>query len=377
MALALSVYVCSLDADVVERYYSRGVYPWVAGFLGAGVGWLPFSLGDCLYALAAGWLLVAGWQGFRQMRRIGRGSLPRLFWSGFMAALWVYVFFQLLWGLNYDRPAIDHHLGLDPRASDTALLPALTTSLLMKANAYASAGLRQEQTSRYLYQKARLGYLKARDSFPALQVPHFSFKPSLFGVVGNYIGYSGYFNPFTGEGQLNTHTPSFVHPFVTCHELAHQLGYAREQEANLVGFLAARVSPEASFRYAAYLEMFLYAYRDFYRIDSAAARECYAQSSPAVKRDIQALQDFQRQYRTPFGLATDWLYDHYLRWNGQPEGLRAYGRVVSWLLALYRQEGGWRSGDTAAAFKIDSSTSYSPQAFPPVRCILRSASGCT
>lgn len=339
-ALALAVYACSLDAGMVEEYYSQGLYPWVADFLGAGFGWLPFSMGDCLYGLAAGWLLVAGVRGYRTLRGKQGGRLAQLVRSALMVCLWIYIMFKLLWGLNYDRPGIDHHLGLESRASDTALLPALTASLLSKANASAAAGLRRGMPPVQLYHQAAKGYVNARRSFPTLRVPGNSFKPSLYGWMGNYIGYSGYFNPFTGEGQLNTHTPSFLHPFVTCHELAHQLGFAREQEANLVGFLAARASPDASFRYAAYLDMFLYAYRDFYRMDAAAARRLYRQASPAVQSDIKALRDFQEQYQTPLGQATDWLYDYYLRLNGQEDGIRAYGRVVMWLLAIYRKEAG-------------------------------------
>ena len=55
---------------------------------------------------------------------------------------------------------------------------------------------------------------------------HFrSAKPSLFSYIGNYLGYTGYYNPFTGEAQVNTTVPLFIQPFTTCHEMGHQLGY--------------------------------------------------------------------------------------------------------------------------------------------------------
>ena len=55
----------------------------------------------------------------------------------------------------------------------------------------------------------------------------------------------GYYNPFTGEAQVNTNVPAFVIPFTTCHEMAHQIGYASESEASFVGFLVIRNSNNA------------------------------------------------------------------------------------------------------------------------------------
>ena len=35
----------------VEKYYSRGIYPEISGFLRRLLGWIPFSVGDVLYGL--------------------------------------------------------------------------------------------------------------------------------------------------------------------------------------------------------------------------------------------------------------------------------------------------------------------------------------
>ncbi|NDC78658.1 MAG: DUF3810 family protein, partial [Chitinophagia bacterium] len=125
-----------------------------------------------------------------------------------------------------------------------------------------------------------------------------------------------------------------------CHELAHQVGFAREHEANLAGFLAARATGDSSFLYSAYLDMFLYANRNLYLLDSTAASTHYKGLSPLVRRDIRELQAFQDRHRTMIDWVTDRLYDRFLRLNGQKEGIRSYGSVVVWLLAIYRQEGG-------------------------------------
>lgn len=339
MALALAIRWFSLDPLRVDRYYASDFYPLLSAILHLSIGWVPFSLGDWLYLLAGGWLLASlvRWVLPGRVRR--RSTLTARIRHAACRLLGVNIVFNLLWGLNYDRSGIDHRLALETRTSDTTLLPELTSALLGKVNAYAPAGQRKAVDIPQLLARSMAGYRNAQRTHPALQPPGPSLKPSLFGDIGSYIGYSGYFNPFTGEGQLNTGIPAVLHPFVTCHELAHQIGFARENEANLAGFLAARASGDSSFLYSAYLDMFLYANRNLHLLDSTAARIRYEGLSPLVRRDIREMQEFQARHRTVIDMATDWLYDRYLRLNGQTDGIRSYGSVVIWLLAIYRQEG--------------------------------------
>ena len=99
-----------------------------------------------------------------------------------------------------------------------------------------------------------------------------SLKPSLFSYLGNYFGFQGYYNPFSGEGQVNTTIPRFLEPFVSAHEIAHQIGYAKENEANFVAFIACRSYPNPTFRYSMYFDMYLYAVTELGREDSLLAR---------------------------------------------------------------------------------------------------------
>ena len=117
---------------------------------------------------------------------------------------------------------------------------------------------------RTLFAGAFGAYENLAKETPLIKYSFRSVKPSLFSYLGNYLGYTGYYNPFTGEAQVNTTTPLFVQPFTTCHEIGHQLGYAKENEANFAGFLAARYSDNPAFRYSMYFDM--YAYTRSYRV---------------------------------------------------------------------------------------------------------------
>jgi hypothetical protein len=338
-ALAMAIRWFSLDPYRVDRFYALDIYPRLSALMRICIGWVPFSIGDWLYLLAGGWLLACLVRWFLPARGRQGLALTARMRSIVCWLLGVNISFNLLWGLNYDRSGIEHRLGLETKASDTALLPEMTSVLLRKVNAYAPAGQRKPVSIPELLSRSLEGYRFAHRTYPALQSPGPSFKASLYGEIGSYIGYSGYYNPFTGEGQLNTDIPAVLHPFVTCHELAHQLGFARENEANLAGFLAARATGDSAFLYSAYLDMFLYANRNLFLQDSIAARRHYEDLSPLVQSDIRELQDFQARHRTVIDQASDWLYDRFLRLNGQQDGIRSYSRVVVWLLALFRRDG--------------------------------------
>jgi hypothetical protein len=82
-------------------------------------------------------------------------------------------------------------------------------------------------------------YTSVEKEFPFLKYEKPSIKPSLISVPLSYMGFGGYLNPFTNEAQVNDCLPKYNFPTTTLHEMAHQIGYASESEANFIGFLAS------------------------------------------------------------------------------------------------------------------------------------------
>src|SRR5207248_3994546 len=116
----------------------------------------------------------------------------------------------------------------------------------------------------YLFDKGKASYASANYDLPFLKYSFPSVKPSIFSYLGDYLGYTGYYNPFTGEAQVNTTVPIFVQPFTCTHEIGHQLGYAKEMEANFVGYLAASNSSDPVMQYSVYFDIYIYAIRNLY-----------------------------------------------------------------------------------------------------------------
>jgi hypothetical protein len=330
--------------EYVERYYSGVIYPWISHIQRMLFGWIPFSVGDILYALAIIWLIqqVVKWTRAIRRKQVNRSYLKK---SGILTVtvlLGVYCLFNLLWGLNYNRYGIDYQLKLESSDYETGDLLAVTRQLAERMNALQPGST---EPRKQLYRKRRLfngaknayGFLRVQQPLFTYSYP--SIKPSLYSYIGNYLGFTGYYNPFTGEAQVNTTVPVFVRPFTTCHEIGHQLGYAKESEANFAAYLSGTASKDTAFLYSIYFEMYAYAARYLYYSDSLALRQINASLSRGVKRDIQELRQFLRRYDTPLETAIDRLYSQFLKANEQPSGRMSYNEVVGMLIAYYRKEG--------------------------------------
>ena len=138
--------------------------------------------------------------------------------------------------------------------------------------------------------------------------------------------------PFTGESLVNpTDLPDTL-PFTICHEMAHQAGFAREDEASFAAFLACESSEWLSFRYSAHFTALLYAMKALYVENPSAWEKCVNSMSPALyERFVSAngLMSF------PTGIirkAQLMVTDAFLRFSGDVSGTASYERFI-WLIA--------------------------------------------
>ncbi|MEX6689755.1 DUF3810 domain-containing protein [Danxiaibacter flavus] len=342
--IVVLIRIFSVFGDSVERYYSTGFFPWFAPKLRVIQSHIPFSLGDILYALVAIWLIKSlFWLIIALIRfRKEKAALADSIRIGVNRLLWLYIIFNVFWGLNYDRLGIAYQLKIDPREYDVPELQRLTADLLTKVNSCRRQIDSQKlayPSNENIFHGTVEAYQSVQASFPFLRYDHPSIKSSLYGKLGNYMGFLGYYNPFTAESQVNVTPPRFVLPYVTCHEVAHQLGYGSESEANFVGYLVAARSKDVRFNYSVYFDLFSYANNELFMRDSVAARANYKQLDTLVKLDIKEYRKFFKQYRNPIEPFIKVFYSNYLKANNQPKGIDSYNEVVGWLIAYRKKYG--------------------------------------
>jgi len=326
--------------NIVETYYSNGVYRFISIVFRFLFGWLPFSIGDIFYLLVVAWILLSSIKTIKlllQNQYSGELLLVHLRQIT-VFILSAYIIFNLFWGLNYYRQSMSKQMDFPKADTSSKHLAALTGKLLVLTNQWRPQVNTHSDFS-VMRQAALDGFERAGKNQSIVQYRFAAVKPSIFGIAGNYMGYSGYYNPFSAEAQVNTTIPSFVIPFVFCHEIAHQLGYAKENEASFIGFLAANSSSDSALRYSTYVQMFLYANGECRFVDTALYKRNFQALSNPVKNDLKMYRAFLKRYQSPIDRFVSIFYEQYLHVNQQPEGYRSYNKVILWLLAYDQKYG--------------------------------------
>lgn len=343
-SLSLCIHLLSRFPDLVESWYSRSMYPLISVALRNIFQFLPFSAGDLVYLGVVLYLLwkmvdwIKHWhrEGF-SWKHSGKSVLNVV---RFLLVL--YILFNAFWGLNYNRMGIQSQMDFTREPYSKEELIQINQLLLDSVNHYKETVINNNLSyppTRMLFKESVLAYIGASEKYTFLHYPPAAVKRSLFNTLGNYFGFSGYYNPFTGEAQVNTDVPEFLQPYVTCHEIAHQLGYAKENEANFVGFIAATSSDNPLFKYSAYFDLFLYANRGLNRADSVSSREIADKLHPGIKEDTNILKAYYTKYGNPAEPVFRWIYGKYLVANDQPRGMVTYSEVVADLIAWHKKSG--------------------------------------
>lgn len=341
---SISIHLYSFNELRVENGYSTHFYRYFSRFLRHIFGLFPFSIGDIFYGLLVIFLL---WKLGRFLRFLFKKAATKRFLRNSLYQLFVflgvmYIIFNLLWGINYNRKGIAWQLGLTMESYTSDDLRLLNEVLLQKVNDSRDiipAQKIEKPSKREMFNTAATAYEAVARQYPYLQNNIPSVKPSLWGWLGNYTGFTGYYNPFTGEAQVNTTVPGFLQPFITCHEIAHQIGYAKEMEANFVGYLAASHSSDPLLRYSVYLDLFVYANRNLGILDSAYARQVREQLHPNVRSDLEEWIRFNRKHQSWVEPVVRWVYGIYLQGNKQPNGVLSYDEVTAFIIAYYKKFG--------------------------------------
>jgi hypothetical protein len=343
--LAVLIKILSFQKLWVERYYTYGVYPYISKVLRILFGWIPFSIGDLFYLGVICFILYKAIKFgiLLKRRQVKKYLFLVILKKTLRFALYVYLSFNILWGLNYNRQGIATQLQLDVQPYSLDDLKQLTTVLHDRVNSCAlgvdSVKRLELNKNRNVFREGVVAYQYVKDRYPFLSYEVPSVKASFFSNIGHYFGFTGYYNPFSGEAQLKTTVPFFLKPFVVNHEIAHQLGYGKENEANFVAFLAGREARNTEVRYSIYFEMYQYAFSDLSRKDTAAAKQFRATLHPQVKKDMEAFSNYLYRTRNIIEPVISSFYDQFLKWNSQPKGKKTYNEVVTWLVAYGKKYG--------------------------------------
>ena len=162
-------------------------------------------------------------------------------------------------------------------------------------------------------------------------------KPLLTSRLFSYAHITGIYTFFTGEANINVNFPDYCIPFTAAHELAHQRGVAREDEANFIAFLVCNASDDAYLQYSGYLNLFEYVSNALFSADIVRGNDVWSRLSPRVQAEERAFAKFFERYReNVIASASEQVNDLYLHSQGEHAGTRSYDLVVDLAVAFFR-----------------------------------------
>lgn len=330
-----------------EAVYSQGLYP----ALSAAAGFLPslvrFSFTEWLVLLFALFCLRYIILSIRKVVKAkeGRGMAAYRAAAGAAAIFsMLYFVFTASCGLNYHRYTFTHYTGYDVEPSTVAELEQLCLSLagdLERAREQLGEG-REIHTAgpgdfdAYAARSVE-AVRRLSQQYPMLERQSYSEpKPMVLSGLMSYLGIGGVFFPFTLESNINAEIPYFMLPSTMAHELAHQCGFMREDEANFIAYLACMESEDDLMCYSGLFLAFDRSVAVLEELQPERALEIVSGLNRAVGADVAFYNDFWESHE---GFLTDFssaVIDGYLKANNQADGVTSYDRMVDLLLAEQR-----------------------------------------
>ncbi len=327
----LVLHILKSYPNFIETYYSQGLYPIISSVSRYLFGWIPFSIGDLFYLLIA--VLALRWL-YKNGRRIT--FEPVRFVLDITATISiVYFVFNILWGLNYYRQPLHKSLDLKTEYTTEQLI-STTHRLIAKSNELHrqlgfldSVKVEIPYSQKEIFDKSINGYKNLEVEYPNLKYSPKSIKKSGWSLGLTYMGYSGYYNPFSGEAQVNNLIKTYKFPVVSCHEQAHQLGYAAENEANFIATLATLANDDPVIQYTGYIFALRYCVNEIARRDIDKYHEIIETINPGILKSYKEMRDFWESYQNPFETISKAFWDQFLKANNQSKGIMSYSYMVA------------------------------------------------
>ena len=346
--------VLSRYPHFIEKYYSISINKFIVEILSNISGIFPFSIYDitmylivisiALFIIYTLYIVISS---PNKLKVFIKNSLLNI-----LSIISIFYFlFIILWGLNYNRMPLETTLienynfkynksisGIDKTKEDLANLyeflieNANETRKLVKS----SDGVMKANTDyKGIINRAYLGYENILDLLPNLSGNYSNAKYVMSSKLMCYTGITGIYFPFTGEANVNVAIPDIYIPSTTLHEMAHQRGYASEDEANFIAYLASINHPDIDFKYSGYILALNHTANALYSADYNAYVALSKNISEDVLFDLRNNREFWKRYEGKIDDISNEINNTYLKANGVSEGVKSYGKMVDLLLVYY------------------------------------------
>ena len=338
--LATVLLIIASNSPSFANGYNSTVGAAIRAALAYTTSWLPFSLAEILLYSLPIWLVVTVIYAYR--RRCGSWKSTLVFLATVIIVLsTLFSLFVFSFGIGYHTDPLGKRMGLESADVTANDLYETAVWLVQEVNKSADGvSFGEDRVSVRPYDRDEMcerliqAYEGVCDRYDFVQRLDSTVKPVLASEVMSHMHITGVYSFFTGDANLNVNFPDYTLPYTAAHELAHQRGIAREDEANFIAFLVTVDSADAYIRYSGYLNLFEYVANALYKADRELYRSVLKMLDAGVIGEMQAYSDFFDAYRdSALSGVSGAVNDAYLKLNGSEAGTKSYGLVVDLAVA--------------------------------------------
>ena len=263
-------------------------------------------------------------------------------WLGWVLCMvsFVWMCHTCLYGLNFYASPLSEHIRQGSYPFTEQHLEQATIFFRDQANALAETLPRDGEGNLLfddfdvLAEKAGAGYenlkMEGQSVFAGSTLP---VKKLSWAKLYSSMGICGVTMAVTGEAAVNPNIPNMSLPFVMCHEMAHRMCIALEDDANFAGFLACEANPDVQFQYSAFYMAYRYCMNELGGSARAKIREG---ENALLRRDLTVYDRFfaKEQNKVATGVANA-ANNVYIQASGDSAGTASYGQVATHLVNWY------------------------------------------
>lgn len=340
---AVIIHVISLFSVPFSDFFNRNISSFVRMVLAKLTDWFPYSIAELVVLLLPLIFVCILIKSFKVTNK-GKREMIRYAVTFLSVITFFYSAFVYGFATGYQGSTLEQNLNIERRNVTAEELYQTAEILLNEANQlaneidfiYGSSSVMPynlKEMNRILNET----YLKLSGEYDFLPRLKTNTKSILLSEPMTYTHISGVYTYYTGEANININFPDYTIVFTAAHELAHQRGIAREDEANFMAFLVCLASDDVYMNYCAYINMYEYVTNALYVADVNLYMELLSQMDMRVRNEIMTYNNFFEKYRdSNVSNISNTINDTFLKSQGQAEGSKSYGRVVDLAVAYYR-----------------------------------------
>jgi len=340
--LSLIVYVSAILSPDFADFFNQYISVIGRSFLNLLTSWIPFSLGEaCIWLLPVALVMTL----IYAVRYYCDTWKSALVFLGILLSVVALLFslFVLNFAAGYRGRGLNEKLGLEQETVSVNELFETAEFLREKINeeaenvAYGESDFSLMPYSlETLNRKLNDTYADFCESHDFISHVNGRIKPVMLSEAMSYMHFTGIYSFFTGEANINVNFPDYTLPFTAAHEMAHQRGIAREDEANFMAFLICISSDDPYIRYSGYLNVYEYVASALSSASKEQYRISYEGLHQEVKGELNAYHRFFLKYAdSTAGKVSGTVNNSFLQSQGTP-GTKSYGMVVDLAVAYYK-----------------------------------------